>query len=158
VEADIEWDCIIGELFAANNGKFNVLEGGRHAIAIVTPDAVSSDEPVNDDDDDTKLLATTSRYSPPPLLLSDMSLATPSTPSNVTLSTSHVLLKDDLTTTTRGSSAALAMSSLWKTDTTTPELAHKSNRFVLSHVDDDLDEKWKKPTTAALERGVIRVS
>ena len=158
VEADIEWEYIIGNKpFAANNGKKlndNVWEG---TIAIVTPDAVLSDELVNDN---TKILATTSRYSPPPPpplppLLSD-------TPSKMTLSTSsHGLLKDDLTTTTttRGSSTALAKSSSWTT-TTTPEPVEvpstgKSNRSVLSHIDDE--KRRKRTTAAALEsRGVRR--
>ena len=157
VEAEVEWDYIIGDRpFAASNGKLNVAlngrgrEGDRHAIAIVTPDAVSSDEPFNED---TKL-TTTSRYSPP--LLSATSLAMPA----MTLSTSPVFLKDDLTC---GSStavaAALAMSS-WKQDNSemvggslSYSSTHKSDRSV-SHailVNDDHDEK-RRLRTGALER------
>ena len=157
VEAEVEWDYIVGDRpFAASNGKLNVAlngrgrEGDRHAIAIVTPDAVSSDEPFNED---TKL-TTTSRYSPP--LLSATSSAMPA----MTLSTSPVFLKDDLTC---GSStavaAALAMSS-WKQDTSemvggssSYSSTHKSDRSI-SHaiiVNDDHVEK-RRMRTGALER------
>ena len=161
IEAEVERDYIIGNKpFAASNGRLNTAFNGhgqerkRHAIATVTPDAVSSDEPVNDD---TKLVTTKSRYSPP--LLSATNLATPA----MTLSTSHTLLKDDLAC---GSSTAVAEAlpmSSWKRDTS--EMAegssysstHKSDRSV-SHVihavlvDNDHDEKRRR-RTAGLERG-----
>ena len=159
-EAEVEWEYVIGDKpFAASNGRLNAaafnghgMGGGRPAIAIVTPDAVSSGTPINDD---TKLKTTTSQYSPP-TPLSATSLATPA----MTLSTTHALMKDDLTC---GSStavaAALAMSS-WKQDPS--ELAegsssyssiHKSNRSM-SHADDDHDDDEKRrKRTGALEKG-----
>ena len=146
-EAEVEWEYVIGDKpFAASNGRLNAafnghgIGGGRPPIAIVTPDAVSSGVPINDD---TKLKTTSQRSPPTPI--SAMSLATPA----MTLSTTHALMKDDLTC---GSStavaAALAMSS-WKQDTSS---IHKSDRSV-SHADDGHDDEKRRKRSGVLEKG-----
>ena len=57
MKAEVEWEYFVGyRAYAARNGKLNVAFNGlawkreEHTIAIVTPDAVSSDEPINDDE------------------------------------------------------------------------------------------------------------
>lgn len=54
-EVEVEWEYFVGDRpYTASNGRLNVAFNGlgwrreEHAIAIVTPDAVSSDEPNND--------------------------------------------------------------------------------------------------------------
>ena len=180
-EAEVEWDYIVGDRpFAASNGKSNLValsgpgrEGdNRHAIAIVTPDAVSSSEPFNDNkNNNTKSVTTSSssRYSPPPPssppppplppLLSAATTSVAAMPA-MTLSTSPVLLEDDdLCGSSTAVAAALAMSS-WKQETS--ELVDegpssssyssidRSNRSVLHavhavHVDvDDHDNETRR--------------
>jgi hypothetical protein len=125
---------------------------GKDTVAIVTPDAVSSGVPITSNNG-TKSKPTTSQYSSP-TFLSATSLVMPA----MTLSTTHALMKDDLTCgSSTAAAAAFAMSS-WKQDPS--ELAEglssyssiqNSNRSM-SHVDDGHDDEKRRKWIGALER------